>query len=136
MVRICKMQWACGASKVPNNVKKEYPVSTLPVLSQYSLCEVCDCPAEGCDRAMCVQEMSVVTRPGTSYISQDNSGGITRRESNMSTDMKIVSMRVSSPAAKIMTTTRTRLSYYNVTTRLVDLVGLCWFKQNLAGKIC
>ena len=25
----------------------------------------------------------------------------------------------------------TRLSYYNVTTRLVDLVGLCWFKQNL-----
>ena len=24
----------------------------------------------------------------------------------------------------------TRLSYYNVTTRLVDLVGLCWLKQN------
>ena len=23
----------------------------------------------------------------------------------------------------------TRLSYYNVTTRLVDLVGLCWFKN-------
>ena len=22
---------------------------------------------------------------------------------------------------------KTRLSYYNVTTRLVDLVGLCWF---------
>ena len=76
-------------------------MSTLPVLSQYSLCEVCDCPAEGCDRAMCVQEMSVVTRPGTSYISQDNSGGITRRESNMRTDMKIVSMRVSSPTSKI-----------------------------------
>ena len=30
----------------------------------------------------------------------------------------------------------TRLSYYNVTTRLVDLVGLCWFKRNLAQKIC
>ena len=30
----------------------------------------------------------------------------------------------------------TRLSYYNVTTRLVDLVGLCWFKQNVAEKIC
>ena len=29
-----------------------------------------------------------------------------------------------------------RLSYYNVATRLVDLVGLCWFKQNLAEKIC
>ena len=29
-----------------------------------------------------------------------------------------------------------RLSYYNVTTRLVDLVGLCWFKQNLTEKIC
>ena len=25
----------------------------------------------------------------------------------------------------------TRLSYYNVTTRLVDLVGLCQLKQNL-----
>ena len=24
----------------------------------------------------------------------------------------------------------TRLSYYNVTTRLVDLVGLSWLKQN------
>ena len=31
---------------------------------------------------------------------------------------------------------KTRLSYYNVTTSLVDLVGLCWFKQNLAQKIC
>ena len=30
----------------------------------------------------------------------------------------------------------TRLSYYNVTTRFVDLVGVCWFKQNLAEKIC
>ena len=30
----------------------------------------------------------------------------------------------------------TRLSHYNVTTRLVDLVGLCWFKQNLVEKIC
>ena len=30
----------------------------------------------------------------------------------------------------------TRLSYYNVTTRLVYLVGLCWFKQNLAQQIC
>ena len=30
----------------------------------------------------------------------------------------------------------TRLSYYNVTTRLVDLVGLCWFKPNLSEKIC
>ena len=30
----------------------------------------------------------------------------------------------------------TRLSYYNVTTKLVDLVGLRWFKQNLAQKIC
>ena len=29
-----------------------------------------------------------------------------------------------------------RLSYYNVTTRLVDLVGLCWLKQNLVEKIC
>ena len=28
----------------------------------------------------------------------------------------------------------TRLSYYNVTTRLVDLVWFCWFKQNLAEK--
>ena len=26
--------------------------------------------------------------------------------------------------------TMTRLSYYNVTTRLVDLVGLCRFKNN------
>ena len=26
---------------------------------------------------------------------------------------------------------KTRLSYYNVTTRLVDLVGLFWLKQNL-----
>ena len=25
---------------------------------------------------------------------------------------------------------KTRFSYYNVTTRLVDFVGLCWFKQN------
>ena len=23
-----------------------------------------------------------------------------------------------------------RLSYYNVTTRLVDLIGLCWFLKN------
>ena len=30
----------------------------------------------------------------------------------------------------------TRLSSYNVTTRLVDLVGLCWFRQNLVEKIC
>ena len=30
----------------------------------------------------------------------------------------------------------TRLSYYNVTTRLVDLVGLCWFYKNLTEKIC
>ena len=29
---------------------------------------------------------------------------------------------------------RTRLSYYNVTTRLVDLVVLCWLKQNLVEK--
>ena len=28
------------------------------------------------------------------------------------------------------TLNNTRLSYYNVTTRLVDLVGLCCFKQN------
>ena len=27
-----------------------------------------------------------------------------------------------------------RLSYYNVTTMLVDLVGLCWLKQNLVEK--
>ena len=26
-------------------------------------------------------------------------------------------------------------SYYNVTTRLVDLVGLCWLKQNLVKNI-
>ena len=31
---------------------------------------------------------------------------------------------------------RTRLSYYNVTTRLVDLVGLSWLKQNLVEQIC
>ena len=30
----------------------------------------------------------------------------------------------------------TRLSYYNVTTRLVDLVGLCWFLKELMEKIC
>ena len=30
----------------------------------------------------------------------------------------------------------TRLSYYNVTTRLVNLVGLCWFYKNLMEKIC
>ena len=29
----------------------------------------------------------------------------------------------------------TRLSYYNVTTRLVDLVGLSWLKQNLVEQI-
>ena len=29
---------------------------------------------------------------------------------------------------------KTRLSYYYVTTRLVYLVGLCWFKQNVAEK--
>ena len=31
---------------------------------------------------------------------------------------------------------KTRLSYYNVTTRLVDLVGLCWMKQILVEKLC
>ena len=31
---------------------------------------------------------------------------------------------------------KTRLSYYNVTTRLVDLVGFCWFYKNLTEKIC
>ena len=30
----------------------------------------------------------------------------------------------------------TRLSYYNVTTRLVDLVGLCWLKKNVVEQIC
>ena len=30
----------------------------------------------------------------------------------------------------------TRLSYYNVTTRFVDLVELGRFKQNLAERIC
>ena len=29
---------------------------------------------------------------------------------------------------------KTRLSYYNVTTRLVDLIGLCWLKQYLMEK--
>ena len=30
---------------------------------------------------------------------------------------------------------KTRLSYYNVTTRLVDdLVGLCWLKPKFNGK--
>ena len=29
----------------------------------------------------------------------------------------------------------TRLSYYDVTTKLVDLVGLCWLKLNLVEKI-
>ena len=29
-----------------------------------------------------------------------------------------------------------QVTIYNVTTRLVDLVGLCWFKQNSAEKIC
>ena len=29
---------------------------------------------------------------------------------------------------------KTKLSYYNVTTRLVDLVGFCWLKQNLVDK--
>ena len=31
---------------------------------------------------------------------------------------------------------KTRLSYYNVKTRLFDLVGLCWLKQNLVEEIC
>ena len=35
----------------------------------------------------------------------------------------------------ISTNMLTRLSYYNVTTRLVDLVGLCWFYKNLTEKI-
>ena len=30
----------------------------------------------------------------------------------------------------------TSLSYYNVTTRLVDLIGLSWLKQYLVEKIC
>ena len=87
-------------------VKNEYPVSTLPVIPHYSLCEVCDCPADRCDCVMCVPEVPVVTGPGTMKmnISQDNSGGITRRESNVSTDMRIVSMRASSPA--VNTTSR------------------------------
>ena len=87
-------------------MKNEYPVSTLPVIPHYSLCEVCDCPADRCDCVMCVPEVPVVTGPGTMKmnISQDNSGGITRRESNVSTDMRIVSMRASSPA--VNTTSR------------------------------
>ena len=105
MVRMCRMQWAVSAIKVPirpcRNVKKEYPVCPLPVLRQYSLCDVCGCPADRCDCAMCVQEVSVVTRHGARNISisQDNND-ITRRESSMNTDMKILSMRVSSPTAK------------------------------------
>ena len=31
-------------------------------------------------------------------------------------------------------TFKTRLSYYNVIARLVDLIGLCWLKHNLVGK--
>ena len=79
-------------------------IQCLHYTTMYYLCEVCDCPAERCDCAMYVQHMFVVTRPGTSYISQDSSGGITRRESNVSTDMRIVSMRASSPA--VNTTSR------------------------------
>ena len=33
----------------------------------------------------------------------------------------------------LKTRNQTRLSYYNVTTRFVDLVGLCYLKQNVVA---
>ena len=50
-----------------------------------------------------------------------------------------ISSKLSSTLLKIFFRTllsSTRLSYYNVATRLVDLVGLCWLKQNLVKQIC
>ena len=31
---------------------------------------------------------------------------------------------------------QTRLTYYDVKTRLADLLGLCWLEQNLVDNIC
>ena len=51
--------------------------------------------------------------------------------SNESTILKFVMLK---PYLLCKNILKTRLSYYNVTTGLVDLVGLCRLKQNLSGK--